>query len=173
MAEGGGGTRSRRFPSKGGSGAEGEGGVAALGVQVTGCGGWGGGLWAQCVVGDSLVSVSDCGGGGRSSGGCRGASMGTLRCRGGSPTVPRGHGGMESPHGTLTAWGFCTGCVLPRCLPALALGVICPPETLCPPAQFWVPYGPPLPPHCEPYPTFFQGGAKDSPLSQWEYPMPA
>lgn len=95
MAEGGGGTRSRRFPSKGGSGAEGEGGVAALGVQVTGCGGWGAGLWAQCVVGDSFVSMSDCGGGGRSSGGCRGASMGTLRCRGGSPTVPRGHGGME------------------------------------------------------------------------------
>lgn len=79
----------------------------------------------------------------------------------------------SSPHGTLTAWGFCTGCVLPRCLPALALGVICPPETLCPPAQFWVPYGPPLPPHCEPYPSFFQGGAEDSPLSQWEYSMPA
>lgn len=55
MAEGGGGTRSRRFPSKGGSGAEGEGGVAALGVQVMGCGD--GGLRVRCGEGSSLVSV--------------------------------------------------------------------------------------------------------------------
>lgn len=138
MAEGEGGTRSRRFPSKGGSGAEGEGGVAALGVQVMGCGD--GGLRVRCgeeprigvgVVGkEEEVAVLVVAGG---------LLWGLLRYRGGSPRASYGYRSPESSHALPELGGFCAGVVWPLSFSAVALQVLRPPrsvphEALCAPA---------------------------------------